>query len=63
MIEHSPKVELSSLSLLPIPRFLELEYRAIHLLHVETVSESGKFSIWSKCVLAYSGTREITIDL
>lgn len=62
VVEDSPKIVLSSLGLLPVPRFLEFEDGTVHLLHVETVSESGELGISSEVVLAESGSGKVAID-
>ena len=63
MIKYTPKIIFTSLSLLPIPWFLEFENRTVHLLHVETICEGCELSICSKSVLAHSSSCEVTIDL
>lgn len=62
MIKVSPKIELSSLRLRPIPQFFNRDVRTVHVGHVVAVCEGCHFSVSSKGILAHSGSCDVAID-
>lgn len=62
VVEVSPKVVFSSLGQRPVPAFFNVDFRAIHVIHVVSVGEGGHFSIGSKGILTHSSSCDIAID-
>lgn len=53
VVEVAPKIILSSRSLWPVPSLLNSQVRAVHVVHVPSVSELGEFSSRAECVLTH----------
>ena len=62
MIEVSPKIVFSSLSLGPVPEFFNFDSWSVHVVHVVTISESCHLSITSKIILTELSSSDIAVD-
>ena len=62
MVEHSPKVILSSFRLRPIPVLLDSKYLAVHVFKMEAVVKFCKFGFRTKLIFADGISSFVTID-
>ena len=62
VVEHSPKVILSSFRLRPIPVLLDSKYLAVHVFKMEAVVKFCKFGFRTKLIFADGISSFVTID-
>ena len=60
VVEVSPKVILSTVGLSPVPGLLNVQVRTVHVGHVPSIGELGKFGIGSECGLAHVVASRVT---